>query len=88
MRIKRVKPKLFCFNLQKTLKRISFKGSNLQYFYFPLGFIYKGPLRPGKVTPMRFVPDDINKPDYFFTGTPDEEINDRLNSYIEIKTDE
>jgi len=49
-------------------------------------FAFSGPLRPGKVSPRLLVPDHIKKPDWVFTGLPQEEMNSKFyNTIIEIK---
>ena len=45
-------------------------------------------MRPGKVAPKLPVPEDIKKPDYAFTGIPNEEIQNRANKVIEVHTKE
>jgi len=37
---------------------------------------------------MRFVPGHIEKPDYFFTGLPEGELQSRVNNIVEVKTSE
>jgi len=37
---------------------------------------------------MRFVPQHIPKPDYFFTGYPEGEMQSKVNNLVEIKTKE
>ena len=36
-------------------------------------FKFSGPLRPGEVSKKRTIPEDIVKPDYYFTGIPKKE---------------
>jgi len=50
------------------------------------GFTYTGPLRPGKVTPMRKVPDHIPKPDYAADGVPHSELAMKSSRAIELKS--
>jgi len=49
------------------------------------GFEFTGPLRPGKISPMRKVPDHIPKPDYAITGEPLSERLAKNADRIEIK---
>lgn len=49
---------------------------------------YTGPLRKGKVTPMRTVPDHIEKPDYAVSGIPISEQQARSDREIPVYSDE
>jgi len=55
--------------------------------FVPAPFNYTGTLRPAYVTPMRTVPDNIQKPDYAITGEPKSEMETKLASKILIYTD-
>jgi len=54
----------------------------------PPGFAYTGPLRPHYVTPMRDVPDHIEKPEYALTGTPVTEMKLKESTKIYINSKE
>jgi hypothetical protein len=54
----------------------------------PPSFKYTGPLRPHYVTPQRSVPAHIKTPDYALTTIPQEELNARAVTTIEVKTEE
>ena len=43
-------------------------------------------MRPGKITPKRFVPSHIVKPDWADSGIPTEEQKSRANKVIEVYT--
>ncbi len=43
-------------------------------------------MKAGKVTPMRFVPETIKKPEYALSGFPTEEMDNKQNKAIEVKT--
>lgn len=45
---------------------------------------YTGPLRPGKVSAMRTVPDHIRKPDYAVTGIPTSEMDRDVDNRIPV----
>jgi methionyl aminopeptidase len=49
---------------------------------------YTGPLRKGKVSAMRSVPDHIDKPDYAVSGIPVSEQNSRVDREIPVYSDE
>jgi len=51
-------------------------------------FSYAGTLRPGIISPRRFVPDHIPKPDYYSSGYPTSEMSAKANKVIEVKTPE
>lgn len=51
-------------------------------------FPYSGTVRPGKITPRRFVPENVVKPEYFETGYPSAELESKSNKIIEVKTPE
>jgi len=76
-----------CFKEYWPIHKYAHKKKNIKKDKFE-GFKFTGPLRPGKVTPMRFVPDDINKPDYFFTGMPHEEIESKYQKEIPMNSEE
>eukprot|EP00741_Cyanophora_paradoxa_P014688 tig00020816_g14166.t1 len=53
------------------------------------GFKFTGPLRPGKVSPMRSVPAHIPKPDYSEDGIPRSELaRNKQSTVVELKTPE
>ena len=54
--------------------------------YKPPPFPYTGPLRPHYVSPMRTVPDHIQKPDYAVTGIPESERLAKKEAKIPIYT--
>jgi methionyl aminopeptidase len=49
-------------------------------------FTYTGSLRPHWVSPMRSVPPHIKKPEYYATGQPVSEINDRNSAKLYINS--
>lgn len=53
-----------------------------------VGFNFSGPLRPGHLSPMRKVPNDIIKPDYAETGIPESEIKNSRSHTIAVNTAE
>lgn len=48
----------------------------------------KGTIRPGIISPARYIPSHIPKPDYFSSGYPTAEMNSKANRIIETKTKE
>eukprot|EP01114_Cavostelium_apophysatum_P012651 TRINITY_DN2883_c0_g2_i1.p1 TRINITY_DN2883_c0_g2~~TRINITY_DN2883_c0_g2_i1.p1 ORF type:complete len:389 (+),score=48.34 TRINITY_DN2883_c0_g2_i1:114-1169(+) len=46
---------------------------------------FTGPLRPGVVSPMNFVPPHIKRPDYAETGIPESEKRSKKSQIIEVK---
>lgn len=49
------------------------------------GFKFTGPLRPGKISKKRPIPEDIVKPDYYYTSIPKKEQETRFQKEIEVK---
>jgi len=49
---------------------------------------YTGTIRPGIISPARYIPSHIPKPDYFSSGYPTAEMNSKANRIIETKTKE
>ena len=45
-------------------------------------------MRPGKITPKRFVPDNVVKPDWADTGIPTEEQKSKSAKIIEVYSPE
>lgn len=77
--------------IHKKAKAESTEKSVLDDPYSPwAGFRFTGTLRPGKVTPMRIVPDHIPRPDYAIhpSGEPLSEKQLRGNTSIRVLTEE
>eukprot|EP00479_Gromia_sphaerica_P012184 TRINITY_DN6312_c0_g1_i1.p1 TRINITY_DN6312_c0_g1~~TRINITY_DN6312_c0_g1_i1.p1 ORF type:complete len:116 (+),score=14.07 TRINITY_DN6312_c0_g1_i1:192-539(+) len=52
----------------------------------PPPFDYTGPLKPYYVSPMRSVPPETLKPDYYLDGLPTSEMARKRDTAIEIKS--
>lgn len=46
---------------------------------------FTGPLRPGKISQRLFVPEHIAKPDWYYSGVPEEEMKSKLQQLVDIK---
>ena len=52
------------------------------------GWNWTGDLRPYPVAPMKTVPDHIEKPDYYTSGVPMDEIESRWQNSVASRTPE
>uniref|UniRef100_A0A7S3D4C4 Methionine aminopeptidase n=1 Tax=Palpitomonas bilix TaxID=652834 RepID=A0A7S3D4C4_9EUKA len=81
-----------CFKSSWTVHKAKHQMSVLSAMQAPrdpfAGFKYTGPLRAGKVSPMRTVKEGIEKPDYWEDGVPHSEMEARKNMKIQIRTKE
>ena len=75
------------FITSKTFRRISLHWYQILNISTQL-IIFKGPLRPGHISPKRTVPAEIQKPEYAETGEPVSERSSKSAGVIEVKTPE
>ena len=80
-----------CFKASWDAHKLVHKEAKLKMaekLYMPPSFAYTSALRPHYVTPLRSVPDTIQKPEYWKTGEPLSEQEHKATNIIPIYTPE
>ena len=77
-------------SIEPCIRRVNLPVNSVRYLLekTPKAFEWTGPLRPGKVSSMRYVPDEIVKPDWFHLGVPQDEMRSPYQKVIPVHSKE